>query len=267
MTKHKCAPLRLVVRICTGIAAFCFLSYLLSVITHAGTVFSYALPIAACTVILLPPATEHLWQKTLPPQLFRTCQILYSGGVIFFTVTFAAMLCMLASFSVSDKDIPVTDDTVILVYGCRVSGEEPGEMLRERLDLALSLLSANENARVIVSGALDEGEIHTEGDVMTRYLISGGIDARRIYTDTTAESTKGNIRGFRSLLRENNLPTESLISVSSAFHMPRIAFLCEQYDLDCAFAGAGTKRFAQWFPAVVREYMAYVKMLILNDYS
>ncbi len=265
MTKIKASPIRILVRICTAVAACCFFSYLLSVVTHAGTVFSYALPIAACTVVLLPPLSERFWQKTLPRKLFCAGQLLYSAAVIFFIVTFGVLLCMLASFE--GAHVPVADDTVVLVYGCRVNGEEPGEMLRERLDTALSLLNENENSRVIVSGALDEGETHTEGDVMARYLMQNGISADRIYIDTTAQSTKGNIRGFLALLDGNSLPDGALISVSSSFHMPRIAFLCEKYGLDCAFVGARTERFALWLPSVVREYMAYVKMLLLNDYS
>lgn len=190
---------------------------------------------------------------------------LYSVGVIFFTVTFCVLLCMLASFS--HNTVTVTDDTVVLVYGCRVKGEEPGDMLRERLDLALSLLSENEHSRVIVSGGLDEGERHTEGDVMAWYLQKNGIDPARIHIDAGAESTKGNIRAFLALTEEHALPTTDLVSVSSSFHMPRIAYLCSRYGLSSDFVGAKTERITQWFPAVVREYMAYVKMLLLNDYT
>ena len=49
--------------------------------------------------------------------------------------------------------------------------------------------------------------------------------------------------------------------------MPRIAFLCAKYGLESAFVGARTERIQLWFPSVVREYMAYVKMLVLNSYE
>ncbi len=265
MTKRKPSPARILTSVCAAFSAVCFLSYLLSVVTHAGTVFSYALPIVACTVVILPPLTEHFWAKVIPSSVFRVGKILYSAGVLFFTVTFCVMLCMLASFS--HNTVTVEDDTVVLVYGCRVNGEEPGDMLRERLDLALSLLSENENSRVIVSGGLDEGETVTEGDVMARYLMENGISADRIVIDAEAESTKGNIRAFLSLTEAHNLPQTHLISVSSSFHMPRIAYLSKRFGLSADGIGAKTERISQWFPAVVREYMAYVKMLLLNDYT
>lgn len=271
MKKRKVigAALRVLITICAAFSAVCFVSYLLSVLSHAGTFFSYALPIAACAVVILPPVLENtlsarLQQKCLPRKLFRAGQILYGTAVVFFTVTFCFMLGALHSYENSSPEN--VGDTVICVYGCRVKGENPSEMLRERLDAALTLLDENPSAVCIVSGALDEGETYTEGQVMAWYLAEHGIDEERILIDETAESTKGNIRAYLALIGEHDLDGYNIISVSSSFHMPRIEFLCGKYGLDCTFVGAPTERFSLWFPSVVREYMAYVKMILLNSY-
>ncbi len=259
------SPIRTAVMICTCFSAVCFVAYLFSVISHAGTVFSYSLPIVLCALILVPPCTESFWEAKLPAKLFRAGKAVYSFCVIFFTVSFLCLLFALSSFECTSPT--VTDDTVVLVYGCRVKGEEPGQMLAERLDCAIALLRQNPASRVIVSGALDEGEIHTEGQVMAWYLEEHGIDASRIYIDETAESTKGNIRGFLALAEEHGMADAHFISVSSSFHMPRIAFLCEKYGLSSDFVGAKTASFSLRFPSVVREYLAYVKMILLNNYT
>ena len=253
------------VNVCIAVSAFCFLEYLLSVVTYAGTFFSYALPIAAVSVILVPPLTERFWERYLPQKLFAAARGVYCFGVIFFCVTFGIFLAFLSSYE--NTAVQNEGPTAVLVYGCRVEGEEPKEMLAERLDAALALLDENPEAFAIVSGALDEGEIHTEGQVMAWYLERHGIDPARILVDETAESTKGNIRAFLALLEAHGYSDIPCISVSSTFHMPRIEFLCGKYGLESSFVGAETVSIRKWFPSVVREYMAYVKMLLLNSYE
>ena len=259
------SPLRVIVGICIVISAFCFTEYLLSVISYAGTFFSYALPITAVSVIVIPPLTERFWETHLPRKLFSAARAVYCFGVIFFTVTFCIFLMFLSTFS--HAEVTNEGPTAVLVYGCRVKGTEPKEMLAERLDAALELLGENPEAIAIVSGATDEGEIYTEAQVMAWYLEKHGIASERILLDEEANSTKGNIRGFLRLIEEHNLQDMPCISVSSTFHMPRIAFLCGKYGLESAFVGAKTERIQLWFPSVVREYMAYVKMLVLNSYE
>lgn len=258
-------PFRIFVVLCIVFSGFCFFEYLLSVISYAGTFFSYALPITAVSVIVIPPLTERFWRSRLPKKLFSAARGLYCFGVIFFTLTFCLFLVFLSSFSHSD--VENEGPTAVLVYGCRVQGTEPKEMLAERLDAALVLLNGNPDAVALVSGALDEGETYTEAQVMAWYLEKHGIAPERILLDEEANSTKGNIRGFLRLIDEYGLEDYSRISVSSTFHMPRIAFLCGKYGLESHFVGAETERIRLWFPSVVREYMAYVKMLVLNAYE
>ena len=253
------------VYICTVVAGFCFVEYLLSVVAYAGTLFSYALPITAVAVVLVPPFTERFWESHLPKKLFSAARGLYCFGVIFFTVTFCAFLLFLSSYE--HTDVKNEGKTAVLVYGCRVRGTEPKEMLAERLDAALELLDKNPEAIALVSGATDEGEVYTEAQVMAWYLEKHGIATERILLDEEANSTKGNIRGFLRLIDAHGLAEYDCISVSSTFHMPRIAFLCGKYGLESDYVGARTERIQLWFPSVVREYMAYVKMLVLNSYE
>ena len=262
---RKPSPLRVVVGICIAISAFCFIEYLLSVISYAGTFFSYALPITAVSVVVIPPLTEHFWEAHLPKKLFAAVRGLYCFGVIFFVVSFGIFLCFLSSYE--HTEVVNEGPTAVLVYGCRVKGPEPKDMLAERLDAAIALLDANPDAAAIVSGATDEGEIHTEAQVMAWYLEKNGIAPDRIFLDEEANDTKGNIRGFLRVMEAQGMTDVPCISVSSTFHMPRIAFLCAQYGLDCDYVGAKTERIQLWFPSVVREYMAYVKMLVLNSYE
>ena len=247
---RRLSPLRVIVGICIVISAFCFTEYLLSVISYAGTFFSYALPITAVSVVVIPPLTERFWESHLPKKFFSAARALYCFGVIFFTVTFCMFLGFLSSYE--HTDVPNDGKTAVMVYGCRVKGTEPKEMLAERLDAALALLNENPEAIALVSGATDEGEIYTEAQVMAWYPEKHGIDSARILLDEEANSTKENIRGFLRLIDEYGLGDYSRISVSSTFHMPRIAFLCGKYGLESAFVGAKTERIRLWFPSEIR---------------
>ncbi len=263
-----CKPYTRQLRVITGLAAafsiICFADYLFMILTNGGfTVFSVGLPVLVLCVLLLPLLFARRAAKRLPAWLYRTARALYTFGVCFYTITFVLFCGMLAAYSAKE---PVnTGKTAVLVYGCRVKGREPGRMLTERLDAAYTLLSENPESVALVSGGLDTGEQYTEGQVMAWYLASRGIAKDRIFIDETAETTKGNIRGFLEILDKEGFSAYPCISVSSEFHIPRILYLCRKFGLHCEAKGAESRPFTTLFPNIVREYMAYIKMFVFQN--
>ncbi len=258
--------LSVIVLVAAVFSGICFVSYLTSVLsTHAADLQSLFLALFTSLGVILPPLLAKSAAKRFPALLYRVLRVGYTAAVLFFTVTFVIFSVSLVAYKATPPEN--AGEVAVLVYGCRVKGDQPGEMLAERLDAAYTLLAQNPQAVAIVSGGLDTGEIDTEGEVMARYLMGLGIPDSRIVIDETAESTKGNIRAFERILAEEGWENRHLISVSSEFHMPRIAYLCGRYGLTCDYYPAPTRRWRLLFPSVVREYFAYGKMLIQNDYS
>lgn len=264
------APWPKIMKILTGVfcafSGFCFFEYFLFTLSGSGGSFTYfALPIAAMLVVFLPPVLAGVGRKHLPGGLYRFVRGAYFAGVAFFSVTFVIFWFAVMGYG---TETPVNEGpTAVLVYGCRTKAGEPRIMLGQRLDLAYDFLKSNPEAVAIVSGSVDAGEQESEAAVMAKYLTRRGISADRIYLDEDAESTKGNIRGFLKILEDEGMDDYHLISISSEFHIPRIVWLCGKYGLDCDFAGSVSSSPSGLFTSMVREYMAYVKMILLNDYS
>lgn len=250
-------------------AFLCFFSYFLSVLGGSGgTFFYYALSSSAVLAVLLPPLLASPLRRRMTEKhsrrWYRILRACYTVCILFFTVTFLVFWGYVTG-TARRTEVPANEGpTVLLVYGCRTKDGEPLRMLRERLDLAYLLLKENPEALAIVSGGVDAGQTESEAAVMARYLERKGIDPARIYAEEDAESTKGNIAGFREILAQERLSGYTLISVSSEFHIPRIALLCRERGIDCSFAGSETHPFSSLLPTMVREYMAYGKMLLLK---
>lgn len=262
--------IRLCGKIClcimAGTALVCFGSFLISSFLKPVEAEIGLLSLAAVLAVSVPLLFRKFWKKILPKGLFRVLSVLYCVGITFFFVTFAALCIRIASYSAAPPDN--TGETVVVVYGCRTRNGKPRSMLRERLDCAYALLAENPQALCIVSGAVDIGETETEGAIMARYLTEEkGIAPERVIVEGYAEDTKGNIRNSLALIRENGWEERNIISVSSDFHMPRIEYLCSRYGMECSFSGSHTKPFSVLLPTLTREYMSYVKMLVLNNYT
>ena len=89
-------------------------------------------------------------------------------------------------------------------------------------------------------------------------LISLGVDADMILTDTTSVSTHSNIRNAMALLADRNV-TKVLI-VTSDYHLPRAMAIAEDDGLTAYGIGAPTKlgmRF--WLKNHGREALAWCK--------
>lgn len=259
-------PMRAFLALLAAFCVFCFGYYFVfTIVSGSITPFTAAVPLSVIAGVLLPPLLANMAQKYLGSRLYRFLRGAYSACLIVFCVTFTAFCIFLSQ---AGSRAPINEgQTAVFVYGCRVKGEAPGRMLRQRLDAALVLLHENPEAVAFVSGGLDTGETYTEGQVMAWYLYENGIDESRVYIDETATSTKGNIRAFLALLETSDMEEAAKISVSSDFHMPRIALLCQMADVESALFSAKTVPMATLFPSVVREYLAYIKLILLLPFG
>ncbi len=253
---------RVILAVIAVFCAFCFGYYFLFTIVSGSITFLTAIvPLLIIACALVPPLLAKTAQKHMKGGLYRFIRGVYTFCLIAFFVTFTAFCIFLSQ---AGSHLPQNEGkTAVLVYGCRVKGEEPGRMLRQRLDAALVLLHENPESVAYVSGGFDTGEIYTEGQVMAWYLYENGIAKDRVYIDETATSTKENIRAFLALMETSDMEDAPLISVSSDFHMPRIALLCGMADVESALFSAKTVPLPTLFPSVVREYLAYIKLVLL----
>lgn len=108
----------------------------------------------------------------------------------------------------------------VVVLGCLVIGDQPSNMLRDRLDVALNYLSENPEAYCIVTGGQGPDEEYSEAEVMRTYLEQRGISPTRIIAETKSTDTVENLKYSAELIEQYNCYPEVIV-VTDRFHQFR----------------------------------------------
>lgn len=125
---------------------------------------------------------------------------------------------------------PIQGNEVILIPGAAISGDQPQDYLRHRLDAALPVLRQYPTMKVIVSGGRSKGEAYSESAVMKKYLMDQGILEHRIMEEDQAKDTVQNFSYGKQVIKENNLPEDVIISTNE-FHAFRCKALAKVQNL------------------------------------
>lgn len=164
--------------------------------------------------------------------------------VIFIAViTIAAVLAVLAAvisaFMVSAANRPPDGDTTVIVLGCKVRGEEPSLMLRQRIMAACRFLEKNPSAMCIVSGGQGSDELISEAESMKRVLVEQGISEDRIIMEERSTGTDENIRFSLDKMNEYGISGNVTI-VTNDFHQLRAKLIADKYGLESYSVSART---------------------------
>ena len=159
-----------------------------------------------------------------------------------------------------DGDV-YSSDTVFLVFGAPVRKTgEPSDALAGRLDAAAEALRSAPGSVAIVSGGQSPGEPVTEAEAMKEYLVKAGIEEERITVEDRSLNTVENVKNSLPLTEASG--KTDLVSVSTYTHIPRIRYLLEREGVASRFIASGYTNKLFVFPAIVREYLSYVKLFI-----
>lgn len=153
------------------------------------------------------------------------------------------------------SDIP--NEPYAIVLGSGLDGYEPGLLLRTRLDKAVQYLNLNPNTKAIVSGGQGPGEVEPEAVAMKAYLVSKGIDPGRIIEENKARSTMQNIKFSRKILQQRGAGNDTVVIITSDFHLPRAMLLANLYDVNAVGLAARTP-IVQRVNYSIRSYPAYI---------
>lgn len=115
---------------------------------------------------------------------------------------------------------PLEQVNAVMILGCQVHGNTPGNELVSRMESALPLIEQNPSAPVIVTGGQGRGEFIPEADAMKAWLVEKGVSESRIYTETQSHSTRTNFEYSAPILRELGV-TDGIAVVTNDFHQYR----------------------------------------------
>ena len=227
-----------------------------------------ALPLVVCIAVMVLSAAPIVWHKKLseiiPYKLFMVLKWIYFSAAVFYTVTFIALCAYIYSVNASAVQADSVDSkTVIVVYGAGLEDGVPGKALVKRLDKALELyMAGDEKAMILVSGGQGKDEPCTEASAMMDYLVARGVSEDKIILEDESTDTKENVRYSFEKIKELGLDDYTVVSISNAFHVPRIRLLCEMNGFETEVALARDPSGTTVFASLVREYMSYVKIIV-----
>lgn len=239
-----------------------FASYFLKlIISPEGS-----LPWVATTTVMAAVALPFIFRRQLRNLLKKAyvpLKAVMVCGMIFYTVTW---VCLVGYIYLSPSDTPSEDaeGNVYIVFGAKLKEDGPTKTLAARLKRAAELLESDENGIIIVSGGQGPDEQTTEAECMRDYLISLGVSREKIITETRARNTKENIEYSVKLIDDMGLSDRRIVCVSSDTHIPRIRLMCNRAGVEASYVKSETSKNAYLFTTLVREYLSYVKMLVMG---
>lgn len=147
----------------------------------------------------------------------------------------------------------------IVVHGCSIRGDEPTQLLRERLDKTIEAWERYGRPFIIASGGKGGDGRVSEAECMRRYLVRHGVPDTRIMPEPVSENTWENIRYSVDIVREHIIARRKtpyrLLLVSSDYHVMRLAMYALEQGVRCDVLGSRTGR-GHRRGVVMREFAA-----------
>ncbi len=138
----------------------------------------------------------------------------------------------------------------VLVLGCGVFGDEPSDMLEDRLLRALEVVEKLPQAKLVLSGN-NSGEEYNEVGVMKQFCIDQDFPVDRIITDDDGFSTGESVTNL-----EKNLSPEKVIIITQKYHLYRALHIASRYDIEAYGVASNQRRYKMQIYYSLREVAA-----------
>ena len=156
-----------------------------------------------------------------------------------------------------ETHVPQTEDyDAIVVLGAQVKPDgTPSVQLQWRLDAAYGAWQERQ-CLIVTCGAQGSNEPDAEGRVMKAYLTGLGVPENQVLVDDTSFNTRQNLENAAALLQNSGV--ETVLIVTSDYHLPRAMALAEDQGLTATGLGSPTKP-EYWIKNNAREAIAWLK--------
>ena len=159
------------------------------------------------------------------------------------------------------KHIPSFDKDYIIILGCMIKKDGSlTPLLKGRVDAAIEFANmqkekTNKDITFIPSGGKGSDEIISEAEAMKKYLISQGIDNKKIIIEDKSKNTFENIKFSYNLIKEKK---NSKIALSTTnYHVFRAGNIAFNQNIKLEGIGSKTKSYF-WINAFIREFIATI---------
>jgi uncharacterized SAM-binding protein YcdF (DUF218 family) len=214
--------------------------------------------IAGLILIFLPSIKTLL--KKISGKRYKLVSRSVLGVLIAAGVFFITEFAIIYSSSFAQK---APGDSVAIVLGAKVEGDNPTILLLGRINAAGKFLKDNPKAVCIATGGKGADENISEAKCIKDWLVLHyGIDEKRIFTDETSTDTEQNFQNAVKIMKENNLPEDAAV-VTDGFHMFRAKMIAERQGVKAYSCPAATdSRLTLTF--YLRELFALPKSVVFD---
>lgn len=131
---------------------------------------------------------------------------------------------MIENKDIAPDGLPTNNHVfIVLGYALNEDGTMQDELIG-RLNVALKSAKKYPNSYILVTGGVEKNG-HTEGELMSKWLINQGIDENRIIVETKAPDTAGNASNSFEMLYTEYKGIKSCSLITSQYHLKRGSLL------------------------------------------
>ena len=191
-----------------------------------------------------------------------------AGKIAFSSIAVIFLICLLTGgvtlSKIISKSRPSENKTeYIIVLGCRIYSDKPGNFLTKRINAAYENLTDNPDSKAILSGGQGEGEDISEAQCMFNALTEKGINPSRLIIEDKSESTLENFQKSVELLNKQNIRLSEITVVTNDYHEYRASKFAEKCGLSSYSYPAKTP-WNGYLPFAVREVYAVILQIYLK---
>ncbi len=153
-----------------------------------------------------------------------------------------------------ESELPKGVDAIIVLGAGLLPDNQPGVVLKDRLDTAIKLYKDGYSDRLLMSGDHAD-DYHNEVRAMKNYAVSKGVPSDDVFMDHAGFST------YETMVRADEVfQVKSCIIVTQAYHMFRSVYIARGIGLDAyGYPSSIHIDSIKYFPLEMREFLARVK--------
>lgn len=152
-------------------------------------------------------------------------------AVCVFAVAFVGVFIPTLVSVIRYSEYNATNETTVIVLGCKVNGTKASYALWMRTDNAAKYLQAHPDAVAILSGGQGHDEGISEAKAMEAIFKKEGIPESRYFLEDKSTSTDENMAFSKRIMEEHGLSKKVVISTHD-YHQKRAAMIARKNGLE-----------------------------------
>ena len=157
--------------------------------------------------------------------MITTILIIIAIVLCIVTITNDIMISKTKSKIISLDKVSELNDYKVVVLGAAVYGDRLSYMLKDRLDMAVSIYNKNSN-NIVISGD-NENDTYNEIEPMRKYLIQNGIKEENIIEDKYGLSTYDSIYRMKEVYGY-----DKIIIITQEYHLYRSLYIADELGIE-----------------------------------